>query len=200
MYTTDAILLTVRESGEHDLLASFFTRDFGKVTAKVRGARKNVTKQGNFLHSFARARISFILGKGGAILAGVVSEEEYPTVASHLLAHGYVASFLSLCDKLIYEYDADEELWNVILGSLDEASAAVSLPDEQSRRRRLWKSEKLWIMGLLRALGVGTSDVRFNQAMNRARLDYELQSALQRKCNTPVSFFGIRMSSPLSHQ
>ncbi|MEX0916746.1 MAG: recombination protein O N-terminal domain-containing protein [Candidatus Spechtbacterales bacterium] len=194
MYTTDAVLLSVRESGEHDLFASFFTRDFGKVTAKVRGARKHTTKQGNFLHSFARARISFILGKGGALMAGVTSEYEYPAISQNLIASGYTTSFLSLCDKLIYEYASDEKLWGAIEAVLVSAeSIASSSADERQKREALWKEEKMWIIGLLEVLGLGTSDVRLEGARDKAHLDQYLHAALQSKCNTPVSFFGMKM-------
>jgi hypothetical protein len=196
MYTTDAILLSVRESGEHDILASFFTRDFGKVTAKVRGARKHTTKQGNFLHSFARARVSFILGRGGAIMAGVTSECEYPAISQDLVASGYATSFLSLCDKLIYEYAADEKLYNAIEGVLSSANTiAVSSGNERQKREDLWKEEKIWLIGLLEVLGLGTSDLRLEELRNKTHLDQYLHAALQSKCNTPVSFFGMRMGS-----
>lgn len=195
MYTTDAILLGIRESGEHDVLASFFTRDFGKVTAKVRGARKQTTKQGNFLHSFARTRMSFILGKGGAILAGVTSEQEYSAIGDDLIAHGYATSFLSLCDKLIYEYAADEGLWNVMDKALASANSIVSSPlGQHQKQEALWKEEKMWIIGLLDALGIGTSDLRLEALRDRSHLDQYLHAALQRKCNTAVSFFGMKMS------
>lgn len=198
MYTTDAILLGVRESGEHDVLASFFTRDFGKVTAKVRGARKHTTKQGNFLHSFGRTNISFVLGKGGAILTGVTSEEEYPAIAQDLIAHGYATSFLSLCDKLIYEYAVDEALWSLIDKALMGANTIVSsTSDERSKREALWKEEKMWIMGLLEALGIGTSDLHLDALRNRAHFDQYLHAALERKCNMPVSFFGMKMGATL---
>ena len=189
MYTTDAIVLSSRPSGEHDTLVFFFTRDFGKVVAHVRASRKHTTKQGNFLHSFGLLRISFILGKGGPILSGATDVSSAQAVATHLFAQAYLHSFFLLCDKLMYEYASEERIWTLLQTALNDAERiAQGEASELAKRSRLWEREKVWIVELLSVLGVG--GVQLEGIRSRAQMDSYLSSILRSRFDTPTAFFG----------
>lgn len=194
MHTTDAIVLSSRPSGEHDTLVSFFTRDFGKVAARVRASRKHTSKQGNFLHSFGLLRISFILGKGGPILSGVTDASSAQVLAGHLFAQAYLHSFFLLCDKLMYEYAPEDRIWALLQGALDDAERiAASKASEAAKRSRLWEREKVWIVELLSALGVGS--VRLEGIHSRAQMDSYLSGLLRSRFDVPTAFFGATVGA-----
>jgi len=192
VYQTNAIVLARRPLGEHDELVSFYTQDFGKLVIRVRGIKKTTTKQGNFLHTFGVTGISFILGKGGPLLSGVVSVRAYPGVTNHLLAHGYTGSFLALCDKLLYEYAKDDALWKLLVTVLEEAEQISQ--EEGEAKETLWAKEKMWLVSLMETLGVLPRMLHTEKAANKSQFDHYLQRVLEDKFNTPLSFFGLRMS------
>lgn len=187
MYTTDAIVLKIIPVGEADELVSFYTSDFGKMVIKVRGSKKITTKQGNFLHDMALVRISFIMGRAGAILSGIKSIKAYRALSSDLYGCGYTMSYLALCDKLIYEGMSDPALWRLLISVLDEAEELT----RSSKQKLLWQREKLWLMELMNILGLKPNDVNLDRIKNPHQLDYYLQGMLENKFEQPISFFGL---------
>ncbi|MEX2007951.1 MAG: DNA repair protein RecO [Candidatus Spechtbacterales bacterium] len=193
MYTTDAIILSSRPSGEADELISCYTKDFGKLAIKVKGAKKITTKQGNFLHSFALVRLSFVLGRGGAICSGVTDIENYPHTNRDLYATGYVAAFLALCDTVCYDNQPDEALWQLLTKVLREAEEASS-GNAQDKNALLWHKEKIWLISLLDVWGIKPPHLSIEHATNKRQLDHYLQTLLQRKLERPISFFGLKVT------
>lgn len=191
MYTTEAIVLKSVASGEADELTVCYTRDFGKMTIKTRGARKSTTKQGNFTHSFSLLRLSFILGRnGGAILSGVRDERTHDALSTDLYACGYVSSFLRLCDDIAYDGQHDEKLWRLIVSVLHEGDA-IARSGTQDKRAFLWHKEKMWLVQLLDVLGLRPRTLHVERAQNQRQLDMYLKRILQRKFERSISFFGL---------
>ena len=187
MYTTDAIVLKIISVGEADELVSFYTHDFGKMVIKVRGSKKITTKQGNFLHHMALVRISFIMGRAGAILSGIKSIKAYRALSSDLYGSGYTMSYLTLCDKLIYEGARDPTLWSLFISVLDEAEELT----HNSKQKLLWQREKLWLVELMNILGFKPKTVNLDRIKNPRQLDYYLQRVLENKFEQPITFFGL---------
>lgn len=190
MYTTEAIILNIKTYHEDDLLVSFYTRDFGKLNIRARGVKKVSTKQGAFLHEPALLRCSFIMGKNGYILSGISGKEEFIKIAQDLPARGYVMSFLTLCDTLLYEGQVDENLWQLMNAVLCEAERAQDVHD---KNEALWRAEKQWLLSLIDILGL-RPQFDFSRFENKKQFDYYLLHLLQNKFELPISFFGLRAS------
>jgi DNA repair protein RecO len=191
MYTTAAIVLKSITSGEADELTSCYTRDFGKIMIKARGAKKRTTKQGNFTHPFSLLRLSFILGRnGGAILSGVRDEYTHNALAADLYACGYVSSFLRLCDEIAYEGQHDKKLWQLLVSVLSEGDT-IAKSNTQDKRALLWHKEKMWLVQLLDVLGVRPSTLNIESVRSQPQLDAYLKRLLQQKFERPISFFGL---------
>lgn len=187
MYTTDAIVLRIISVGEADELVSFYTSDFGKMLVKVRGSKKITTKQGNFLHDMALIRISFIMGRAGAILSGIKSIKAYRALSSDLYGQGYTMSYLTLCDKLIYEGMSDPTLWRFLVSVLDEAEELT----RSSKQKLLWQREKMWLVELMSILGLKPKAIHLDRIKNHRQLDYYLQGVLENKFEQSITFFGL---------
>lgn len=187
MYSTDAIVLSIAESGEHDLYVSFYTKEFGKIRAKVRAARKRTTKQGAFLHEPAVVRISFVLGRAGAVLSGIKSVEGCPALSRNVAARGYALSFFALCNTVLYDGQKDRALWNLLRRVLDEAADTEY---DQDSARYLWKREKVWLLSLLKLSGLRVDMEKINRSRDPAHLDRTIRRLLEHQFERSVSFFG----------
>lgn len=193
MYSAEAILLHTTPQGEADELAAFYTKEFGKMTIRVRGSKKITTKQGNFLHEPSRVHISFVMSRAGYILSGIKSIQDYRCAGSDLYARGYLMSFLYLCHKLTYEGQRDKALWHVLALALEETEE-VARTCQKNTAAVLWQREKVWLLNLLSALGLRPPFLEVRDIKNHKQLDYYLQKVLENKLEQPISFFGLRVN------
>ena len=72
-YSTEALVISSRESGESDRFFSLFTRDFGLVRARATAVRSEKSRMRYALQDFSRANVSLIRGKRGWRVAGATS-------------------------------------------------------------------------------------------------------------------------------
>lgn len=73
-YSTSALVLGSRETGEADRTFALYTQDFGLVWARASAVRSESSKMRAALQSCSRARVSLVRGKRGWRLAGAASE------------------------------------------------------------------------------------------------------------------------------
>lgn len=192
MYKTEAVVLQNREHNEHDSLVSFFTAEFGKINIRVRGSKKPQTKQGAFLSPFSVLHISFILGKHAPILTGASEEQSY-RIGSNAYALGFVTSFFQLVDALVYEYEKDEQMWNLLTVVLLDTEYIISHYSQQEHHiQALWYGEKKWLVQLLHILGSAFS---YNEVSYKKNIviDKAICKSLQQVSNVQVSFFGLSL-------
>lgn len=192
MYKTEAVVLQDRQHNEHDSLVSFFTAEFGKMQIRVRGSKKPTTKQGIFLSPFSVLHISFILGKQAPILTGAFEQQGY-SIGSNVYALGFINSFFQLVDTLVYDYDKDARLWNLLTVALLDTEYIVSHYSQQQHQiQALWYGEKKWLVQLLHILG---SEFLYNKVLYKKKIvvDRAICKALQQVSNVHASFFGLSL-------
>ncbi len=190
MYKSEAMVLNIRESGERDLLVSFFTKDFGKMVIKARGGRRIGAKQTPFFSQFAILELMFILGRNFPIARGVVSLRSYAGARSHLYSYGYIHSFLRLCDNILYENSKDIAVWDLLLYVMESSNEILlRYKDESDRQDALWQVEKEWLSGLIKITGDydGTS-VGLGE---NSSPDIYFRDLLQKNRSIPICFFGL---------
>lgn len=123
MICTQAIVLNTRAYKEHDMLVSFYTKDFGKRTILARGTRKPLSKLAPFLHSRGVLRCGFVEGRTFPVLVD----------ADMLLTSSCVEKVQALFEKtnsLCYEGQKDVRLWNLLVEALIEGKAS-EITEEQ---------------------------------------------------------------------
>lgn len=206
MYTTEAIILSIKRLGEADELVNFYTKDFGKLLIKAKSAKKITTRQGNFFHSPAIVRCSFVPTRAGFTLSGIKSLKEYPKISNNIFASGFVISFLELSNLVVHEGQKDKKLWNLIVRVLEEASGVVDESNcaidcargEMDARRTLWRMEKAWLLTLLAVLGLKPDKLELSSIKSPSGLDTHIKGILQDKFERSIYFFGLKM--PYEHQ
>ena len=122
---TDALVIRLADFSESSKVVTLFTRDFGKVAALAKGAKRLKSSFEAALDLLSECRIVF-LRKSTAGLdllteAQLISRFRPPgTDLSRLYAGYYVAELL---DGLIQEYDPHPELYTVASDTLQRLSA-----------------------------------------------------------------------------
>lgn len=184
-YSTRAIVLGRRSSGEESLSASLLTEDFGLIRARSQGARKQGAKMSAGLQTLSRSDVTLLRGKDGWRMAGAVLETNWSRALS---ADGRLraARVLELADRLIRGEHEDAELFAVLSSFL--AALAGRSEEEQDA------IEMLAVVRLLHALGLDAGDIYgapeayADEAISRAR---EARTALIARINHGIAASGL---------
>jgi recombinational DNA repair protein (RecF pathway) len=73
IYKTEALIIRITPNGEANMDVTFFTRDLGKITARVQSARKSESKMRMHLTRYNHVMIDLVRGKSIWRLTGVQS-------------------------------------------------------------------------------------------------------------------------------
>ena len=187
MHTTDAIVLNIKNIGEHNQFVSLYTKNFGKIRVVAKSSRKITTKQGNFLHALGVYECSFVSGRSGYILAGIQSKETYFGANSNLFALGYITAFFKLVDSVVYDNLQDLNIWKFLVVSLNEAEEITKQAFDI--QNKLWQKEKLWVIELLNILGLKPQIFSLDNIRTQREMDMYLKEILENKIEERVSFF-----------
>lgn len=119
--SSSAIILRTRPYGDIDVIATFLSRDFGKLTGIGKGAKHSRRRFVNCLEPFARVKVFFRL-KPGATLAFLerceLQHSGYEMAVPTRFAYG---SYLSeLVDLLTHEADPIADVYDLFETTLDQ--------------------------------------------------------------------------------
>lgn len=147
IYTTEAIVLAVREAGEGTRTLSLFTPDLGLIFATAQGLRELKSKLRYSLQLFSLAKVSLVRGREVWRLVGAVPERGFmrPTVTPEVLS--LVARVAHLTLRLIHGETAQSELFAGYKANL----FFLNTPDLSSEQLR--QAELLIVLRLLHRLG-----------------------------------------------
>lgn len=119
--TSSAIILRTRPYGDIDVIATFLTRDFGKLTGIAKGAKHSRRRFVNSLEPFARVQMFYKL-KAGSTLAFLERSElrhsGFGMAAPSRFAYG--SYLLELVDLLTHEADPIANVYDLLDAALGE--------------------------------------------------------------------------------
>lgn len=73
-YFTEALVLDIQEKGEFDSSIIFYTRDFGRITARAKSIKKIISKSAGHLQPLNFANVRFIEKNGFQVIDALTSE------------------------------------------------------------------------------------------------------------------------------
>ncbi len=132
VYSADVIVLRRHNLGETDRIVTFFSREFGKIRAVVKGARGPRSKLGGATEPMTNSRVQLAVGQSLDVLtqasvahsfAGLRNDLERLTLASHCL---------EIADAGVADRQAMPQLWDLLLLSL-AALEVAHCPDLVAR-------------------------------------------------------------------
>lgn len=117
---TQAIIIKKIAIREYDELIICYTKNFGKQTYQAKSVLRPTSKQAAHLDTFNLADFSLVTGNGSPIITSAESLKTFPGLKANLsaLTAGY---FLLECfDKLIFENEPDQKLWDFLIAELEK--------------------------------------------------------------------------------
>ena len=175
IHTTDAIVLRKQDIRETSVLATFYTRDFGKVKGLIKGARGPRGQPGSPIQIFTLNRIVFYDAKRSGM--HTVSQcdllDFFEAIRGDILKTSYACYFIELIDALTEDKDKSEETYNLLLNALRLLESSAS----PKRISRILEIKLLTISGLMPQLDkcvLCGKPLDFKEAAaDKARFSYE---------------------------
>jgi DNA repair protein RecO (recombination protein O) len=118
LYRAEAIVLRRHDFGEADRLLTLFTRDYGKVRAIAKGARKPQSRKTGHVELFMRSRMLFARGRNLDIITQAELVEAYRPLREDLVRMTYASHLVELLDRFTVEEDAHPELYHLLTDAL----------------------------------------------------------------------------------
>ncbi len=117
LYTSHAIVIRSIPYGESDRIITFFTKNFGKVKAIAKGARRSKKRFQNALDLFTYVRLIFFEreGMGLARAEGCDILNSFPNIREDLEKILYGNYFLELMNEMAVEREQHPEAFELLL-------------------------------------------------------------------------------------
>jgi DNA repair protein RecO (recombination protein O) len=121
IYTTDGIILRKQDVRETSLLVVFYTRTFGKIKGLIKGVRGPKGPLGYQVQLFTLNKVVFYDSTKTGI--HIVSQcdllDFFEAIRNDILKTSYACYFIELVDALTEDKDKNEEIFELLLGSLE---------------------------------------------------------------------------------
>ena len=184
IHTTDAIVLRKKDIRETSVLVVFYTRDFGKVRGLIKGARGPRGPLGYQVQLFTLNRIVFYDSRRSGI--HTVSQcdliDFFESIREDILKISYACYFVELIDALTEDKDKSEEIYNILLNSLELLKGKAS----PKRISRILEIKLLMISGLMPRLDkcvLCAKPIDFKEtALDKARFSYKSGGLICQDC------------------
>ncbi len=112
LYTTEAILLEVRNWGEADKMLQLFSRARGRIRAAAFGCRRPKSPLSGALQLFNRLEITLTEGERVDTVRQASVRQRFPSLTNDLTAMAYASFVAELLLELTPEGDPDEKLYD----------------------------------------------------------------------------------------
>lgn len=119
-----SFIIKTQPTNEYDLFVTCYTKEHGKLTAIAKSALKQSSVQGMHLDVFNLVDMDLIEGRGTPIVTGAHAVRTYHMMRTRIPALAIGFFVLEALDKLLFERDADERLWEFLSKTLDTLDRA----------------------------------------------------------------------------
>jgi DNA repair protein RecO (recombination protein O) len=120
-YTSQAIIMRIREFGESDLLVTFFTQGKGRLKGIAKGGRKSRKRFANCLDVFCLTELEYSLKREGSLyfLNSGRLINAYPGIRSDFTILSRASYMVELTEILFPWGVADRKMFELLKGSLN---------------------------------------------------------------------------------
>lgn len=151
MHHTEGIVLKKLDVGEADALYAIYTQDHGKIKALAQGIRKEEAKLRGHLEPLSRARIQFVIGRGGEKLIGATLMDFLPRMRSREATLRLAGAIAAEVDAQCFPGERDDDVWALLAETL-AALDADGFREDATAFLACFRSR------LRKVLGYGASD------------------------------------------
>jgi DNA repair protein RecO (recombination protein O) len=131
-YTSEGIVLARRNYGEADRILSLYTKDYGRVTLLAKGIRRPKSKKRGHLEIFSLVRFGANTGHGIDLITEAEVKDDYKDIRSNLSRISLAYYFMEVIGKTTHEQEKNEDLFDLILSSLDTLRTTNKLKEQRN--------------------------------------------------------------------
>lgn len=118
LYSTDALVIRVRNLGEADKVITLLTEQEGKVQAVARGARRPRNRLVGVTQLFTQCRVSLFRSQGLGTLSQAEIKQSFRLLREDLLRTAAATYICELVDELVGDRERHETLYYLLLATL----------------------------------------------------------------------------------
>ncbi|HVZ11337.1 MAG TPA: DNA repair protein RecO [Candidatus Paceibacterota bacterium] len=142
---TKAIVIKKTPMNEYDQMVTCYSEDFGGMRAIARGSLRPASVQSLHVDALNLIEFEVIQGRTYPIVSSAESIAEYPTLKSSLPRLAAVQFFTEVLDRIMFENEKDDDLWDFLIGMLEHFDGIPNNAVLASFRRK--QKEFLQVLG-----------------------------------------------------
>jgi DNA repair protein RecO (recombination protein O) len=143
-YQADAIVLRRLDYGEADRIVTLLTREYGKLAAIAKGARRGKSRVSGSLDLFARSNMMLARGRNLDVVAQVERRGDVRHIAGNLQRTAYACLVAEVVDKVLEDRHPVDEIFDLVVGTLRD----LNILERSPRADGAW-----FLMRILEVLG-----------------------------------------------
>lgn len=117
-FRTQAVVLSRRDYGEADRIIALFTKQQGRISAIIKGARRQKSKLGPHCDYFARVNLMLSRGRDLDVITGVEPVASYQRLRQDLDAFAHASYYAELLRHFTKERQEHERVYELLAASL----------------------------------------------------------------------------------
>jgi DNA repair protein RecO (recombination protein O) len=128
-YSSEGIILGRRNYGEADRILSIYTKDRGRVSLIAKGIRRPKSRKRGHVEIFSLVKFQANLGHGIDLMTEADISDDFKEIRTSLPRVTLAYYFMEVIGKITHEGEKNEELYNLILLSLNKLKSETKLKD-----------------------------------------------------------------------
>src|SRR5712692_10707783 len=127
-YQADAIVLRRLDYGEADRILTLLTREYGKLAAIAKGARRSNGRAGISLDLFARSSMLLAKGRNLDVVAQAERRGDVRNISGDLQRTAYACLVAEVVDKVLEDRHPVDDVFELVVHTLDQLNAPTRSP------------------------------------------------------------------------
>ncbi|OGU62686.1 MAG: DNA repair protein RecO, partial [Ignavibacteria bacterium RBG_13_36_8] len=129
---TDAVVLRKLNYGDTSKIATFYSKDFGRISAIIKGARSPKSRIGAMVDIMNHLELVFYQKETRTVqlVSQVNLLSHYPRIKEDLIRHKYAAAILELILNLTFENEVNTRIYTGLTQILDYLNLGEKDPRE----------------------------------------------------------------------
>lgn len=146
---SEALILKRNDWRESDSRVVLYTKNFGKLSLVVRGAKKFKSKLAGHVEPINLVNIMILKGRAYDYLGSAITQKSYLNIKSNLNALYFVGSALALFDVQVKEEAPDAELYNFLISWLETVEEKFALDLDKENGELLYNYFAIRLLTIL---------------------------------------------------
>jgi len=180
IHKTEGIILNKYNFRETSLIINFYTREFGKISGLLKGARTDSQKFASPLESFSHNEIIFYKKTSGSLhlISQCDLKENFSGIRNAIPKVGQASIMMELLNNIMMQEDKNEEIFELTLNCLKE----MNLNNSSEKITTIFKIKLLSLSGFKPHLD--SCVVCQNKIMDASRFSLSLGGLVCNRCTT----------------